>query len=118
MDYKKAYEETFEQLFIATSQLSKSEVAEEKTYLVLCTQSQVIAEIYRNLDKVTGERKDKAEAMLKRLILVYNHIGKVYMDELIARKRNIALDKALLEAADEIKQLENQIETLNKIDRL
>ena len=116
MDYKQAYHETVEQLFLTQQQLITHENEKELTYKILCNQSEVIGEIWAGLEKATGERREKAELMLQKLILVFNHMGRVYLSELAARKRNLELNQALLDAAEKIKSLENELNTLKQIE--
>ena len=113
MDYKLAYEKTVEQLFLTQQQLITHENEKELTYKILCNQSEVIGEIWAGLEKATGERREKAELMLQKLILVFNHMGRVYLNELAARKRNLELNKALLDAAEKIKELEKKLKTIS-----
>lgn len=118
MDYKKEYQQTIEQLFFAVRELEEHKKAEELNYLVLSNQSQVIGSLWENLDKMTGARKENAEKTMQKLIFVFMHIGKIYLDELKWRKDLFKANQSLIEATKKIEELEKQIKTLQEIDSL
>ena len=118
MDYKKEYEQTFEQLYLMRVRLQEYEVREDALYKILTMQESVIKDLAKSAEKATGERKDKAEDMLIKLVMVYNKIGNYYTDKMKYLIRCKEQESALLEAADKIRQLENELDILKKIDNL
>lgn len=109
MDYKKEYQQTIEQLFFAVRELEEHKKSEELNYLVLSNQSQVIGSLWENLDKMQGARKDNAEKTMQKLIFVFMHIGKIYLDELKWRKDLFKANQSLLEASKRIEELEKEL---------
>lgn len=114
MKYEKEYRETLEQLYFATREIEAKERHEEICYQVLANQGQAIDEIHSSIEKLTGERLEKWEKLLSKMIRVYYHLGHVYMSELKWRKMLKEKDKALLEAADRISELENQLKAIEE----
>ena len=115
MDYREEYLKTVEQLFFATRELEKQKRHEDTAYRVLIEQAKVIDGIWANLEKMTGPRLENAEKMLKGLVFVYNRIGAVYMAELKWRKQLNEAQKSLLEAAEKINVLENQLKATEEL---
>ena len=109
MDYKKQYQQTIEQLFFAVRELEEGKKAEEMNYLILTKQSEVIGSLFENLDKMEGQRKDNAENTMQKLIFVFMHIGKIYLDELKWRKDLFKANQSLLEASKRIDELEKEL---------
>ena len=116
MDYKAEYEKTVEQLFFAIRELGEMKRLEEANYTILCLLSSVIGALWDSLDKLPTERKVNAELTLQRLIKVFVHLGRFYMDELNWRKQLFAANKGLLEAAETIEGLKKEIEKLNELN--
>jgi hypothetical protein len=98
MDYKEKYKETIQQLFFATRELEEHKRSEELNYLVLSNQSEVIGSLWENLDKMQGIRRDNAEKTMQKLIFVFMHIGKIYLDELKWRKDLFKANESLIDA--------------------
>lgn len=117
-DYKQRFEETFEQLYLMRVRLQEYEVSEDTLYKILTMQESVIKDLHKSAEKATGERKDKAEDMLIKLVMVYKKIGNYYTDKMKYLIRCKEQESALLEAADKIRQLENELDMLKKIDNL
>jgi len=109
MDYKKEYQQTIEQLFFAVRELEEHKKAEELNYLVLSNQSEVIGSLWENLDKMQGARRDNAEKTMQKLIFVFMHIGKIYLDELKWRKDLFKANQSLIDAAKKIEELEKEL---------
>lgn len=118
MDYKKEYQNTIEQLFFAVRELEESKKSEELNYLILTKQSEVIGSLYENIDKMEGARKDNAENTMQKLIFVFMHIGKIYLDELKWRKDLFNANKSLIEASKRIEELEKELRTEREINML
>ncbi len=118
MDYKKAYEETIEQLIIVQSQLSAYQQKEETTYQILVAQAEVIDKIWRGLEGASGARREAAEDMLQKLILVFNQIGRIYIKDLHTRKRNEELSADNLALSDRLKEALNRVKQLEGMDNL
>jgi hypothetical protein len=109
MDYKKEYQQTIEQLFFAVRELEEHKKAEELNYLVLSNQSEVIGSLWENLDKMQGTRRENAEMTMQKLIFVFMHIGKIYLDELKWRKDLFKANQSLIDAAKKIEELEKEL---------
>tara|TARA_R110000868_G_scaffold185711_5_gene427743 strand:+ start:789 stop:1151 length:363 start_codon:yes stop_codon:yes gene_type:complete len=109
IDYKQQYQQTIEQLFFAVRELEEGKKAEELNYLILTKQSEVIGFLFENLDKMEGARKDNAESTMQKLIFVFMHIGKIYLDELKWRKDLFKANQSLLDAAKRIEELEKEL---------
>lgn len=109
MDYKKEYQQTIEQLFFAVRELEEHKKAEELNYLVLSKQSEVIGSLWENLEKMQGTRRDNAEMTMQKLIFVFMHIGKIYLDELKWRKDLFKANQSLIDAAKRIEELEKEL---------
>jgi hypothetical protein len=109
MDYKKEYQQTIEKLFFAVRELEEHKKAEELNYLVLSKQSEVIGSLWENLDKMQGTRRDNAEMTMQKLIFVFMHIGKIYLDELKWRKDLFKANQSLIDAAKKIEELEQEL---------
>jgi hypothetical protein len=118
MDYKKAYFETLESLFFKTRELSERDRREEDNLRVLSELHTLITTFDRSFDTLEGKRKDNALNTIKTLIFVFNHIGKIYLDELAARKKNIQLQKDILTLTEKITALESELNALKQIDLL
>ena len=118
MDYKKEYQNTIEQLFFAVRELEESKKSEELNYLILTKQSEVIGSLYENLDKMEGQRKENAETTMQKLIFVFMHIGKIYLDELKWRKDLFKANQSLLDAAKRIEELEKELRTEREMNML
>jgi hypothetical protein len=116
MNYKAEYEKTVEQLFFAVRELDETKRLEEVNYTILCLLSSVISALWDSLDKIPMQRKTSAEITLQRLIKVFMHLGKFYMDELKWRKDLFYANKALLEASAIIEGLKLEIEKINEIN--
>jgi UDP-glucose 4-epimerase len=97
MDYKKAYESTFEQLFLLQQQMTEAEIKVSKTLNTATKLGNVITTLHNSAEQSIGERKEKAEKILRDLVAVYNHIGQLYLSEMLAHKRNYDLNKNILE---------------------
>lgn len=118
MDYKQAFEETFEQLYLMRVRLQEYEISEDTLYKVLTMQESVIKDLHKSAVKATGERKKKAEDMLCKLVMVYTKIGNFYTDKMKYLIRCNEQESALLEAADKIKMLESELIKIKNIDNL
>ena len=116
MDYKDEYIKTAEQLYFAVRELEQGKRKEETNYMVLCLLSSIISALWESLDRLPVERKINAETTMQKLIQVFMHLGKFYMDELNWRKQLFAANKGLIDAAETIKGLKKEIEKLNELN--
>jgi hypothetical protein len=118
MDYKQAYMETLEQLYFKTRELSERDRREEDNLKVLSELHTLITTFDRSFDTLEGKRKDNALNTIKTLIFVFNSLGKIYLDELAARKKLIQAQKDILTLSEKITTLESELNTLKNIDLL
>jgi hypothetical protein len=118
MDYKQAYMETLEQLFFKTRELSERDRREEDNLRVLSELHTLITTFDRSFDTLEGKRKDNALNTIKKLIYVFNSLGKIYLDELAARKKLIQAQKDILMLTEKITALESELTALKNIDLL
>lgn len=115
MDYKEAYQETLQQLFFKTRELEAIERREEKNLIVLGQLEAVILQFDMSVDRLDGARKETALNTLKKLYFVFDHIGRIYLDELAARKKKFESDKLVLELLAKIGTIEKELEIERKI---
>jgi hypothetical protein len=118
MNYKQAYEETFEQLYLLKAQMTFDEQKEAKTLHIVGKLGNVITTLHNSAEKSSGERKEKAEKILTDLVSVHQHIGQIYLSEMAAKARNLELNKNILELAERLEAAENRVKTLESIDSL
>jgi hypothetical protein len=118
MDYKEAYMFTLEQLYFKTRELSERDRREEDNLKVLSELHTLITTFDRSYDTLEGKRKDNALNTIKTLIYVFNSLGKIYLDELAARKKLIQAQKDILMLTEKITALESELNALRQIDSL
>lgn len=111
MDYKKAYLETLEQLYFKTRELDEKSRTEEKTIYVLERLKTIITTFDSGVESMEGKRKENAINTLKSLYFVFNHIGRIYLDELAARKKMFKLEKENYDLKIQINELCTQLTT-------
>ena len=118
MNYKKAYEKTFMQLYLLKAQMTFDEQKEAKTLHIVGKLGNVITTLHNSAEQATGERKEKAEKILTDLVSVHQHIGQLYLSEMATKARNLELNKNILELAERLEAAEKRVKTLESIDRL
>jgi hypothetical protein len=118
MDYKQAYLTTLEQLYFKTRELSERDRREEDNLRVLSELHTLITTFDRSFDTLEGKRKDNALNTIKTLIFIFNSLGKIYLDELAARKKLIQAQKDILTLTEKITTLESELNALRQIDAL
>jgi hypothetical protein len=116
MNYKQAYEQTFEQLYLLKAKMTFDEQKEAKTLHIVGKLSNVITTLHNSAEKSSGERKEKAEKILTDLVSVHQHIGQLYLSEMAARARNIELNKNILELASRLESAEKRFKELEGMD--
>lgn len=118
MDYKKAYEETFEQLYLMRVRLQEYEISEDHLYKAIGLQESAILSLNKSIESATGERKQRAEELMNKLVYVYTKIGAFYAEKIKYQLKCKDLEASFLIAADKIKEMEKEVDALRKIDDL
>jgi RNA-splicing ligase RtcB len=116
MNYKKAYEKTFMQLYLLKAQMTFDEQKEAKTLHIVGKLGNVITTLHNSAEQASGERKEKAEKILTDLVSVHQHIGQLYLSEMAARARNLELNKNILDLATRLESAEKRVKDLEGID--
>jgi len=116
MDYKEEYLLTIEQLFFKSRELEESQRREEKNLNVIESLRAIISDFDTKAEGLQGTRKESALNVTKKLIYIFNHIGKIYLDELAARKKSYLLQKDNQDLARIIEELKKEIELQKNIN--
>jgi RNA-splicing ligase RtcB len=117
MNYKQAYEETFEQLYLLKAQMTFDEQKEAKTLHIVGKLGNVITTLHNSAEKSSGERKEKAEKILTDLVSVHQHIGQIYLSEMATKARNLELNKNILDLATRLESAEKRVKELEEMDK-
>ena len=115
MSVEQKYQDTLEQLYFVTRDLTQVQKKQEQTFIALSELSALISTFYTSLDRLQGERKINAENTIKTLQTVFSEIGSSYLLELYFRNKCGEYEKALIEATKRIEALENEIKLLNNL---
>lgn len=118
MSVEQKYQETLEQLYFVTRDLTKVQKKQEQTFIALSELSALISTFYTSLDTLQGERKTKALNIIKTLQMVFSEIGSSYLMELYFRNKCFEYEKSIMEATQKIERLEKEINILTQIDEL
>ena len=113
---EKKYKETIEQLYFAVRENNNWRKDEDLKYIILCDFSDVIGALYQSLDTLQGQRKINAENTFKTLSMVFDNLGKFYLDELKSKKDLVKCQESLIESAKELENLKAEIEFFNNIN--
>ena len=116
MDYKESYELTLQQLYFATREIAERDRREEKNLIVLGYLEAIIISFDSSLDRLQGERKTSAINTLKKLYFVFNHLGRIYLDELSARKKLFKAQSEILELSRTIEELQSQLKVERELN--
>lgn len=118
MSVEQKYQETLEQLYFVTRDLTKVQKKQEQTFIALSELSELISTFNTSLDTLQGERKTKALNIIKTLQMVFSEIGSSYLMELYFRNKCFEYEKSIMEATQKIERLEKEINILTQIDNL
>ena len=118
MSVEQKYQETLEQLYFVTRDLTQVQKKQEQTFIALSELSALISTFYTSLDTLQGERKTKGLNIIKTLQMVFSEIGSSYLMELYFRNKCFEYEKSIMEATKKIERLEKEINILTQIDNL
>lgn len=118
MDYKKAYEETLTQLYLAHDKIVGYKRKEERLDMLFKFRDIIDhygAKLEANKLKTTNQQFiDEAETFYHNLIIIFNHYGSFYISELIARRELYRSQKLLSETQNKLLEANEEIEKLRK----
>ena len=118
MSVEQKYQETLEQLYFVTRDLTEVQKKQEQTFIAVSELSSLISTFHASLDTLQGERKTKAINTIKTLQMVFSEIGSSYLMELYFRNKCFQYEKSIMEATQKIERLEKEINILTQIDEL
>ena len=118
MSVEQKYQETLEQLYFVTRDLTEVQKKQEQTFIAVSELSTLISTFHTSLDTLQGERKTKAINTIKTLQMVFSEIGSSYLMELYFRNKCFQYEKSIMEATKKIERLEKEINILTQIDEL
>ena len=118
MSVEQKYQETLEQLYFVTRDLTEVQKKQEQTFIAVSELSSLISTFHTSLDTLQGERKTKAINTIKTLQMVFSEIGSSYLMELYFRNKCFQYEKSIIEATKKIERLEKEINILTQIDEL
>jgi hypothetical protein len=118
MSVEQKYQETLEQLYFVTRDLTEVQKKQEQTFIAVSELSSLISTFHTSLDTLQGERKTKAINTIKTLQMVFSEIGSSYLMELYFRNKCFQYEKSIMEATKKIELLEKEINILTQIDEL
>jgi hypothetical protein len=118
MSVEQKYQETLEQLYFVTRDLTEVQKKQEQTFIAVSELSSLISTFHTSLDTLQGERKTKAINTIKTLQMVFSEIGSSYLMELYFRNKCFQYEKSIMEATKKIERLEKEINILTQIDEL
>jgi chromosome segregation ATPase len=118
MSAEQKYQETLEQLYFVTRDLTELQKKQEQTFIAVSELSALISTFHTSLDTLQGERKIKAINTIKTLQMVFSEIGSSYLMELYFRNKCFQYEKSIMEATKKIERLEKEINILTQIDEL
>ena len=118
MSAEQKYQETLEQLYFVTRDLTEVQKKQEQTFIAVSELSALISTFHTSLDTLQGERKTKAINTIKTLQMVFSEIGSSYLMELYFRNKCFQYEKSIIEATKKIERLEKEINILTQIDEL
>ena len=118
MSVEQKYQETLEQLYFVTRDLTEVQKKQEQTFIAVSELSTLISTFHTSLDTLQGERKTKAINTIKTLQMVFSEIGSSYLMELYFRNKCFQYEKSIMEATQKIERLEKEINILTQIDEL
>lgn len=118
MSAEQKYQETLEQLYFVTRDLTEVQKKQEQTFIAVSELSALISTFHTSLDTLQGERKTKAINTIKTLQMVFSEIGSSYLMELYFRNKCFQYEKSIMEATQKIERLEKEINILTQIDEL
>ena len=118
MSVEQKYQETLEQLYFVTRDLTEVQKKQEQTFIAVSELSALISTFHTSLDTLQGERKTKAINTIKTLQMVFSEIGSSYLMELYFRNKCFQYEKSIMEATQKIERLEKEINILTQIDEL
>ena len=116
MSVEQKYQETLEQLYFVTRDLTEVQKKQEQTFIAVSELSSLISTFHTSLDTLQGERKTKAINTIKTLQMVFSEIGSSYLMELYFRNKCFQYEKSIMEATQKIEKLEKEITILNNLN--
>jgi DNA repair ATPase RecN len=117
MDYKKAYDETIEQLYEAQVQLNQFSKPLDEIVEIMDIQNEVILKINEAIPKTTDlGRKEDARATRNKLIRVYNKIGFMWAELACSKLKIKTLQLETLDMSRKIEQLENELKVEKELN--